>query len=155
MAGDFDVFGFCDAGIFKENIDTGKFSGASGKCFDGVVGGEVEGPDFDDGGVALGGVFDVSFGCFSGLGVADGEDQFRGFEARKMACGFLSEACVGTGDDDGLAGEGGCRIDWLEPELGPEEALGYEAHRGGGVLWESVCRAWMECIVKMSRNYER
>lgn len=139
---DFEFVG-CDAGVFNEDVEAGKLGGSFGEGFDGVIAGEVEGPDFDDAVLAAGAFFDGFFGCVSFSDMTDRKDDFSGIEAGEVAGRFETESDIGAGDDDGLAGEGAVGVGKAGDELVidefEQEAGAYAGHGAWiGVIWYTV-----------------
>ena len=96
---------------------------------------EIELPDFDDTRSARGSL-DGFLGRLALVEVADGEDDFGGVEADKVAGGFEAEAGVAAGDDDGLVGVFFCGVGGYGEELGAHECDGllHVRHLGGRIL---------------------
>ena len=73
--------------------------------------------------------------------VADGEDDFGGVEADKVAGGFETKAGVAAGDDNGLVGVLFCGVGGDGEELGAHECewgLNVRHLGGGGVSLDSL-----------------
>ncbi len=78
-----------DAGVLQEDIYSWEvFGRASGECFYAVVAAQIEGPDFNDAGGALGGCFNVFFRGLSFVGRSNGYYELRGAEFDNVTSGF-------------------------------------------------------------------
>lgn len=86
-----------------------------------------------------------------------GEDDFGCAALDYLLCGEETEACIGAGDDDGLASEGKigieCGLDEdLRVENGWQSAGGKEGHDWRGVSYdESVILS--TCVILLCRNW--
>ena len=102
------------------------------KALDGLIVREIELPDFDDARSSRR-LLNGFLGRLALFEVADGEDDFGGVEADKVAGGFETEAGVAAGDDDGLVGVFFCGVGGYGEELGAHECDGglHVRHLGG------------------------
>ena len=84
---------------------------------------EIELPDFDNTRSARR-LLNGFLGRLALFEIADGEDNFGGVEADKVAGGFETEAGVAAGDDDGLVGVFFGGVGGYGEELGAHECDG-------------------------------
>lgn len=106
-----------------------------GKVLDGLIVREIELPHFDNARSSRR-LLNGFLGPLALFEVADGEDDFGGVEADKVAGGFETEAGVAAGDDDGLVGVFFSGVGGYGEELGAHECNGglHVRHLGGGEL---------------------
>ena len=121
-----------DARILDQNVESLQPLRTLCEVLDGLVVRQIKQPHLDDARTS-GGLLDGLLGGLALFKVADGDDDFGGVEAHKVTGGFETEAGVGAGDDDGLAGVlfGGVGRDG--EELGAHECDGrlHVRHVGG------------------------
>lgn len=89
----------CHRGVLHDRIDPLELFGRFlGECLDGFEARQVDFPDLQDA-CFPGFAFDLRFGVFACLAVADGDDDFGSAKVDEMLDRLEAEAHVGSGDD--------------------------------------------------------